>query len=208
MILGRYALRPACWPGVACATLARLIALPRDGREVSGVDEARNDIHPAVTESGFSLTVKRNCSISPQALAVLLALTAGFAFAIGIAFALYGAWPILPFAGLEIAALAAAFYLNGRHAADYERIALEEGLLVVEVRDGERVAAHRFNPQWVRLETCETRRDVRLALRSQGSELEIGRHLDAPGRERLAQEVRGRLAQARTARIQLQTGSR
>jgi uncharacterized membrane protein len=175
---------------------------------VSGVDEARNDIHPAVTESGFSLTVKRNCSISPQALAVLLALTAGFAFAIGIVFALYGAWPILPFAGLEIAALAAAFYLNGRHAADYERIALEAGLLVVEVRDGERLATHRFNPQWVRLEASETPWDVRLALRSQGRELEIGRHLDAPGRERLAREVRRRLAQARTARIQLQTGSR
>jgi uncharacterized membrane protein len=175
---------------------------------MSGVDEARNDIQPAVTESGFSLTVKRNCSISPQALAVLLALTAGFAFAIGSAFALYGAWPILPFAGLEIAALAAAFYLNGRRAADYERIALEAGLLVVEARDGERVATHRFNPQWVRLETSGTPREVRLALRSQGRELEIGRHLDAPGRERLAQEVRGRLAQARTARIQFQTGSR
>jgi uncharacterized membrane protein len=172
------------------------------------MDDARIDVETTGARSDFSLTVKRNCSISPQALAGLLAFIAGVSFAIGVAFTLYGAWPILPFAGLEIAALAAAFYLNGRHAADYERIALEAGLLVVEVRDGERVATHRFNPQWVRLETCETRRDVRLALRSQGSELEIGRHLDAPGRERLAQEVRGRLAQARTARIQLQTGSR
>jgi len=167
-----------------------------------------NDIHPAVTDPGFSLTVKRNCSISPQALAVLLALIGGFAFAVGIAFALHGAWPILPFAGLEIAALAAAFYLNGRHAADYERIALEDGSLVVEVRDGERVTTHRFNPHWVQIDVNETPRDVRLALRSHGKALEIGRHLDAPGRERLAQEVRGRLAQARTARIQLQTGSR
>lgn len=175
---------------------------------MSGVARHANDIHPAVTEPGFSLTVKRNCSISPRALAVLLALTAGLAFAIGIAFALYGAWPILPFAGLEIAALAAAFYLNGRHAADFERIALEAGLLVVEVRDAGRVATHRFNPQWVRLETSGTTRDVRLALRSEGRELEIGRLLDAPGRERLAREVRRRLAQARTAGIQLQTGSR
>jgi uncharacterized membrane protein len=168
---------------------------------VSGVDEARIDIHPAVTDSGFSLTVKRNCSISPQALAVLLALTACFAFAIGVAFALYGAWPILPFAGLEIAALAAAFYLNGRHAADYERIALEAETLMVEVCDGERVTTHRFDPHRVRLEVGGTRRDVRIALRSHGRELEIGRHLDAPGRERLAQAVRGQLARARTARI-------
>jgi len=172
------------------------------------VGEARNDIHPAVTDPGFSLTVKRNCSISPRSLAMLLVLMACFAFAIGVAFALYGAWPILPFAGLEVAALAVAFYLNGRHAADYERIALEDGSLVVEVRDGERVTTHRFDPHWVRVEVNETPRDVRLALRLHGRELEIGRHLDVPGRERLAQEVRGRLAEARTARIQLQTGSR
>jgi uncharacterized membrane protein len=168
---------------------------------VSGVDDARNDIHPVVTGPGFSLTVKRNCSISPRALAVLLALTAGLAFTIGIGFALFGAWPILPFAGLEIAALAAAFYLNGRHATDYERIAFEEGCLLVEVRDGERVTTHRFNPLWVQLDVSGTPRQVHVALRSHGRELEIGRHLDASGRERLAQAVRGRLAQAKTARI-------
>ncbi len=172
------------------------------------MDDARDEFHPAAPDPGFSLTVKRNCSISPRALAVLLALMGGFAFAIGIGFALYGAWPILPFAGLEVAALATAFYLNGRHATDYERIALEEGLLVVEVCDGERVAKHRFDPHWVRLEVSATPRRVRLALRSHGRELEIGRHLDGPGRERLAEIVRGRLARTRTAGIQLQTGSR
>jgi uncharacterized membrane protein len=172
------------------------------------VGDARNDFHPAVPVSGFSFTVKRNCSISPRALAVLLALIGGFAFAIGIGFALHGAWPILPFAGIEVAGLAAAFYLNGRHAADYERIAIEDGLLVVEVRDGERVATQRFNLQWVRLEVSATPREVRLALRSHGRAVEIGRHLDAPGRERLAAAVRAGLAQARNAGIQVQTGSR
>jgi uncharacterized membrane protein len=53
----------------------------------------------------------------------------------------------------------------------------------------------------VRVEVSGTPRDVYLALRAQGRELEIGRHLDAPGRERLAREVRARLAQARAARI-------
>ena len=50
-------------------------------------------------------------------------------FAIRVAFALYGAWPILPFVGLEVAALAAAFHVNGRHATDYERIAFADGAL-------------------------------------------------------------------------------
>jgi uncharacterized membrane protein len=177
--------------------------LPRDGREVSGVDEARNDIHPAVTESGFSLTVKRNCSISPQALAVLLALTAGFAFAIGIAFALYGAWPILPFAGLEIAALAAAFYLNGRHAADYERIAPEGGCWWSKCATAS-VATHRLQPAGAA--RAETRRDVRLRCARRAGTRDRAPP-DAPGRERLARKCAA-VAQARTARIQSQTGSR
>jgi uncharacterized membrane protein len=158
--------------------------------------DARIDVQTAGARGGFSLTVKRNCSISPHALGALLALTAGLSFAIGVGFALYGAWPILPFVGLEVAALAAAFYVNGRHATDYERIALVEGSLVVEIRDGDRLEEHRFNPHWVRLVTSGARRDVRVALRSHGRELQIGRHLDASGREALATALRERLAAA------------
>ncbi len=155
------------------------------------MDDARIDVETTGARSDFSLTVKRNCSISPRALGGLLALVAGVSFTIGVAFALYGAWPILPFVGLEVAALAAAFYVNGRHATDYERIALADGALVVEIRDGDRSEAHSFNPHWVQLVVSP---DVRLALRSHGRELVIGRHLDAPGRERLATVLRGRLA--------------
>jgi uncharacterized membrane protein len=161
------------------------------------MDDVRIDVRTAGARSGFSVTVKRNCSISPQALAWALAFIAGVSFAIGVAFALHGAWPILPFVGLEVAALAAAFYVNGRHATDYERIALAQGELVVEIRDGDRVEEHSFNPHWVRLVVSGARRDLRLALRSHGKELEIGRHLDASGRELLATELDGRLAAAR-----------
>jgi uncharacterized membrane protein len=157
------------------------------------MDDARIDVRTTGAGSGFSLTVKRNCSIAPQALVWLLALTACLSFAIGIAFALFGAWPILPFVGLEIAALAGAFYVNGRHATDYERITLTDGALVVEIRDGDRIEEHRFNPHWVRLVVSDGRRDAQFALRSHGTELRIGRHLDAPGRELLARELRGRL---------------
>ncbi len=156
--------------------------------------DARIDLETAGACAGFNLTVKRNCSISPRALGALLAFTAGLSFAIGAGFAVYGAWPILPFVGLEIAALAAAFYVNGRHATDYERIALVDGSLVVEIRDGARLEEHRFNPRWVQLVVSGARRDVRLALRSHGRELPIGRHLDASGREALATALRAELA--------------
>jgi uncharacterized membrane protein len=141
----------------------------------------------------FSLTMKRNCSISPQALVGLLIVTACLSFAIGIGFAQFGAWPVLPFVGLEIVALAAAFYANGRHATDYERIVLRDGALVVEVREADRLEAVELDPGWVSLVASRRSEHVRLALRSHGREIEIGRHLDGPGREALAAALAGRL---------------
>jgi uncharacterized membrane protein len=164
------------------------------------VKDARIDVQEAAASPDFSLTVKRNCSISPQALAWLLAFVAIVSFGIGIAFALFGAWLVLPFVGLEIAALAAAFYINGRHATDLERISLNGGTLTVEIVDRERRAEHRFNAHWVRLVLDRVSGDPRVLLRSHGNVLEIGRHLDGPGRELLATELRARLADLRAAR--------
>jgi uncharacterized membrane protein len=161
------------------------------------MDDARISVQQAGAGSVFSVTVKRNCSMSPWALVWLLGVTACLSFAIGIAFAvLGGAWPILPFVGLEIAALAVAFYVNGRHATDYERITLAAGSLAIEIRDGDRIEEHRFAACWARLVWRDAKRDARLLLRVQGKELEIGRHLDAPGRALLAKELRGQLAGA------------
>jgi len=157
------------------------------------MDDARISVQQAGTGSGFSVMVKRNCSISPWALVWLLGVTACLSFAIGIAFAVLGAWPILPFVGLEVAALAGAFYVNGRHATDYERITLADGSVAIEIRDGDRIEEHRFAACWVRLVWRDAKQDARLLLRVQGKELEIGRHLDVPGRELLAMELRGQL---------------
>jgi uncharacterized membrane protein len=57
---------------------------------------------------------RRNCSISPAALLGAFAALAVVTLAIGTGFALMGAWPILPFAGLEVAALAVAFVVHVR----------------------------------------------------------------------------------------------
>lgn len=146
------------------------------------------------TASGLDLTIKRNCSISPRDLLYVLALAACVSLGIATGFAYFGAWPILPFAGLEVLALATAFYLNGRHAADYERIALAEGRLVVETSDVGRIERHEFNPQWLRLDEQRFGHELHLLLRSRGNELEIGRHLDTERRASLAARLRHSLS--------------
>ncbi len=62
---------------------------------------------------GFSVLLKRNCSISPLGLARACALLAAVTLGIAIAWALLGAWLVLPFAGLEVIAPAAAFLASG-----------------------------------------------------------------------------------------------
>jgi uncharacterized membrane protein len=140
-----------------------------------------------VSTPRFSLILKRNCSMSPAGLAMVFVALAVLVLAIGAGFALAGAWLILPFAGLEVLLLGAAFVLYGRHAADYERIELERGRLTVEVADAERIARYRLDDPRVSVE------EGRVVLRDAKEELELGRHLDAAARVELAAELEKRL---------------
>ena len=151
-------------------------------------------MHTAAIESDFGVTFKRNCSIAPNALLWILASMMLVSFGFGAGFAFLGAWMVLPFAGLEMLALAAAFYVNGRHAGDYECIRIDGGRLVVDVGDAERIVRHEFNPAWARLVGRRLGNDYHVLLRSHGKELEIGRHLDAQARAALTAQLRHCLA--------------
>jgi uncharacterized membrane protein len=61
---------------------------------------------------------QRNCSISPAGLLGVFAGLSIVTLAIGIGFAIAGAWLILPFVGLEILALGAAFVIYARRFGD------------------------------------------------------------------------------------------
>ena len=138
---------------------------------------------------GFSLTLKRNCSISPAGLACVFAALAIAVLAIGAGFALLGAWLILPFAGLEVLLLAGAFLLQARHAADYERIELAGDRLRIDVADGARTARYELDVRRVRIAMDEGA----LVLRGPRETLQLGRHLDAAGRAAFAAELERRL---------------
>lgn len=107
--------------------------------------------------------------------------------AIGAGFAAAGAWLVLPFAGLEVLLLGAAFVLYARHAADYERIELEPGRVTVEVANGWRIARYEMRDAKVFMQ------DGRLVLRGAQQELEIGRYLGAEARAELAAELERKL---------------
>jgi len=55
--------------------------------------------------------------MSPAGLALTFLSLAAVVLAIGSGFALVGAWPVLPFAGLEVLALGAAYFAYARSYA-------------------------------------------------------------------------------------------
>jgi uncharacterized membrane protein len=130
--------------------------------------------------------------MSPAGLAKVFAALALLVLAIGAGFAAAGAWLILPFAGLEVLLLGAAFVLYARHAADYEKIDVESGRLTVEVAEGERTARYQMDGARVSME------EGRIVLRDAKEELEVGRHLGAEGRAEFAAELEKKLIRGRT----------
>jgi uncharacterized membrane protein len=139
--------------------------------------------------AGFSLTLKRNCSISPAGLAGVFVALAFVVMAIGAGFAAVGAWLVLPFAGLEVLLLGAAYLVYARGAADYERIVLQAGRLIVEVAQAQSTLRCEMEARRARVFLEEDR----VLLRGAGNELELGRHLDAQTRARFAAELQRRL---------------
>ena len=139
--------------------------------------------------AGFSLILKRNCSISPVRLAGVFVALAAVVLTIGAAFAFAGAWLVLPFAGLEVMALAVAYLAYARRAADYERIELEAGRLTVEVVEAQSLSRYEIEARRARV--CLEKDEV--VLRGAGRQLQLGRHLDAQRRAEFAAQLQKRL---------------
>lgn len=111
----------------------------------------------------------------------------------GVAFASMGAWMVLPFAGLELLALASAVALHGWHACDRETIVCAGGRLAVGVIEGGRSRSWNFEAARVRLEArreSPLRPELRMVMRSGAGEVEVGGHFDFPRREQFAAELR------------------
>ena len=159
---------------------------------------------PVVAE----FVLRRNCSLSPGALMLVFGSVAALSFAFGVMFAALGAWMILPFAGLELAALGAAFVIHGLHATDCERVRVAGDVVTVEVVEGRSNRVHQFQTRWVRL-LVDTGADngagkrgacgISLKLVGRGGEVEVGRHLDQQRRAGFERNLRAALRDAARA---------
>lgn len=133
--------------------------------------------------------LRRNCSVTPRQLGAMYALLAAVSLGVAGFFWSRGAWMVLPFSAVELLAVAAAFLVYARHAADGEHISVCRGRLVVEREDAGRLQRVEFAGASVSVEAPSEGQPLVRVLGG-GRSTEVGRFLRADLRPALAREMR------------------
>lgn len=114
--------------------------------------------------------------------------------AVAVLAATFGAWPVMPFAGLEIALVLFAFHLVRLHDEDFERLEIGEHEVRIEARVARSLTCFVAQRSWARIVVRERGPRCTLGLAYAGRMVPLGRLLSDEGRRHLAGELRGRIA--------------
>jgi uncharacterized membrane protein len=139
--------------------------------------------------------------LPPKVLLWILAIVAVINLLFVAYFLSRGAWPVAPFMGLDVLALAWAFRASTIAAQREERVTLTASLLSIARHIPRKpVRAWSFNPYWVRVEMDDPpEHGSQLTLWSHGKFLRIGQFLAPMERARFARELKAALRVARDA---------
>lgn len=143
----------------------------------------------------FKITVRPNNSLSVVNTMKLVCALAAISISVGVGFALAGAWMVLPFAGLEIAAIAYAFYYITLRSGDFESITIENDRIVIEKHGYKESAEVVFQRYWAQVNIREQANGGNaLFIGSHGKEVEFGRRfMNDEQRVVLARELKQKL---------------
>ena len=107
----------------------------------------------------YCVTSRRNDSLGSKGRWRIFAALCGVSFGLALTFAALGAWPVLPYSGLEMGVLFWAFRWLERHAADWEKVSVHGDRVIVERQRAGVLTRREFNRFWTRLLTiCRHRR--------------------------------------------------
>jgi uncharacterized membrane protein len=141
------------------------------------------------TEFDWSARPNRSLTLRGRKLWLLLV---GVHALVVCAFALaVGAWPVLPFAGLEVFCLALAFWWIGRADEDVEEFSVRGRSFVWRQRRGECVETLSGNLDWAQVSWKRCESGMRLQIRYAGRAVVLGRCCGSEASLRIAELLRG-----------------
>jgi len=136
--------------------------------------------------------IRPNCSLRwRDVVRFYLAMTT-VSFAIAIAFALQGAWLVLPFAGLEMAVLGVALYVVARRGYRWQVISVHSDRIDIMEHGSTLERRESFQRAWARVQLQPAAIQgypSRLTIGSHGRRIEIGGCLNEDDRKYLAHEL-------------------
>jgi uncharacterized membrane protein len=117
---------------------------------------------------------------------------AGVSLSIAVAFALAGAWPVLPYSAVEIGMVGLAFWLVERRAEDWERLSVAGDRVLIERQLRGRRDRREFNRCWLRVEFDPGGfgRRARVTLHSAGNAVDFGGAMSVAEMHVMARELR------------------
>ena len=110
----------------------------------------------SLTGDDLQLIVRPNRTMTLRGMTLLFAGLTVVVLTVGVGFTLAGAWPILPFAGLEIVVVGAVLHRLFRHADDHDQIIIDCDNVTVIRRRGRREWRDKFQRYWTKV-TLERR---------------------------------------------------
>ena len=139
------------------------------------------------------LELTPRCSLTPATARVFVGVVAATTFAVAGACVAQGLWPVLPFAGLEVALLVWAVRASMRDGSKRETIEISEQSITIRRtgHDGEHFSVFPRHGSRVKLRTPLTAlHPSRLMLESRGRACELGRFLTEDARRSLAARLK------------------
>ena len=141
----------------------------------------------------YRLELIPNCSLTPRGARIFVGSVAALTFGVALFFALQGFWPVLPFAGLEVALLTWAVRASRRKGSQREVILVSDENVVIERRGPGGSWRTVFPRHWSRVTLRDPQAALhpsRLTIASHGRACEVGRFLTEEERRGLADRLR------------------
>lgn len=147
-------------------------------------------------------TLRPSPPMPARTLKIVVGIVAALNLAFAAGFVLRGAWPIMPFMGLDVLLLAWAFRASLRAARRHERVTVTPSALRIERHpaDGP-VSEVALNPYWVRVEMPEpAEHGSQLTLWSHGRGVRVGSFMAPEERAGFARSLKAAIRKARETR--------
>ncbi len=165
---------------------------PRSPFQTTMASVALPPLPPLPEGLEYCIVARRNDSLRRRGRWLAFGVLAAVSLVLATAFAVVGAWPVLPWSALELSLLACAFVHFERSAGDWERLAVAGDRVIVERATRGVRELREFNRFWLRVELDRSAPGAapRVRLWSGGTAWEFGDALPVSERIAVARELR------------------